>query len=190
MIRRRVKAAKIPEAWLLQTFPYDRQPSVRKTVIQELASLDFVARGQNIVFHGDPGVGKTGLATGLLLAALESGYTGTFTLAQNLFDGMYASLADRSSRSLIDRLSRLDLLLVDEMGYLVLKPEQTNLFFRLMDERYTRKKATIITTNLEFDGWYDFLKNKSMAKALLDRFKHRCTTINITGPSLREPQTQ
>ena len=69
---------------------------------------------------------------------------------------MYASLADHSSRELIDRLMRVDLLLIDEMGYLNLRPEQSNIFFKLMEERYGRK-ATIITTNLEYDDWYGFL---------------------------------
>lgn len=189
-IQRRIKAAKIPEAWSLTTFPWSLQPGIRRAAIEELASLEFLARGQNLVFQGEPGVGKTGLATGLLLSALQAGYTGTFIRAQDLFDEIYASLADRSSRHCLDRLARFDFLLIDEMGYLVLRPEQSNLFFRLMDDRYTRRKATVITTNLDFDGWYDFLKNKAMVSALLDRFRHRCTSIPITGPSIRGRSAQ
>ena len=70
------------------------------------------------------------------------------------------------------------------MGYLNLKPEQTNIFFRLMEERYNRR-ATIITTNLVYEDWYGFLGNKHMVAALLDRLRHHCTTIEIDGPSLR-----
>ncbi len=99
---------------------------------------------------------------------------------------MYASLADRGTRKLIDRLARVDLLLIDELGYLNLKPEQTNIFFKLMEERYNRK-STIITTNLDYDDWYGFLGNKHMVVALLDRLRHRCQTIKIDGPSLRAP---
>ncbi|MDO9016184.1 MAG: ATP-binding protein [Myxococcales bacterium] len=73
------------------------------------------------------------------------------------------------------------------MGYLNLKPEQTNLFFKLMEERYN-KHSTIITTNLEYEAWYDFLGRKEMVKALLDRLRHRCTTIAVEGSSLRTPE--
>jgi DNA replication protein DnaC len=99
---------------------------------------------------------------------------------------MYASLADRSSRKLIDRLMTIDILLIDEMGYLNLRPEQSNLFFKLMDERYVRK-STIVTTNLDYDDWYAFLGKKEMVGALLSRLRHRCHTIRIEGPSLRAP---
>jgi DNA replication protein DnaC len=72
------------------------------------------------------------------------------------------------------------------MGYLNLRPEQTNVFFRLMEERY-RSKATIITTNLDYDEWHNFLGNKPLCDALLSRLRHQCHTIRIDGPSLREP---
>jgi DNA replication protein DnaC len=100
---------------------------------------------------------------------------------------MYASLADRSSRKLIDRLARIPVLCIDEMGYLNLRPEQCNIFFKLMEERY-RRRASIITTNLDYDDWSNFLGNKHMVTALLSRLRHQCTTIRIDGPSLREPQ--
>jgi DNA replication protein DnaC len=133
-------------------------------------------------------VGKTGLASGLLLKALQNGCRGVFLRAQDLFDEMYAFLADRSSRKLIDRLARVDLLVVDEMGYLNLRPEQTNIFFKLMEERY-RRKATIITTNLDFEEWHNFLGNKALVEALLSRLRHQCHTVKIDGPSLREPRS-
>lgn len=183
----RIKRAKLPERWSLGTFPWKKQKSLDRKQIEQLAELDFVPRASNIVLVGDTGTGKTGIASALLLRALEAGYRGIFVKAQDLFDEMYASLADHSSRKLINRLIRVDLLLIDEMGYLNLRPEQSNIFFKLMEERY-RKKATIITTNLEYEEWYDFLGNKQMVKALLDRLRHHCITIRIDGPSLREPQ--
>jgi len=100
---------------------------------------------------------------------------------------MYASLADRSSRQLLKRLARLDVLLIDEFGYLNLKPEQSNIFFKLMEERY-RQHATIITTNLDYEEWPNFLGNRPMVEALLSRLRHFCHTVRIDGPSLREPQ--
>lgn len=183
----RIKQAKLPERWPLETFPFKKQPAVRAATIRQFAKLDFVARGANIVFVGGTGVGKTGLASAILLKALQNGHRGFFVKAQDLFDEMYASLADRSTRRMLNRLVRVDLLLIDEMGYLNLRPEQSNTFFKLMDERYGAKRATIITTNLDYEQWYDFLGKKEMVQALLDRLRHRCHTVRIDGTSLRSP---
>jgi DNA replication protein DnaC len=187
LLKGRIQRACLPEQWTLETFPFKKQPGVSRRQIQALADLDFIARSQNIVFIGATGVGKTGLASAILLKAIENGYRGKFVRAQDLFDDMYASLADRSSRKLINSLARLDVLLIDEMGYLNLKPEQSNIFFKLMEERYNRR-ATLITTNLDYDEWAEFLGNHRMVEALLGRLRHYCHTIRIDGPSLREPQ--
>jgi len=184
----RIKNAQLPERWTLETFPFKIQTGVNRRQIRTLAELDFIPKSENLVFIGPTGVGKTGLASSLLLRALQNGYRGRFIRAQDLFDEMYASLADRSSRKLLNKLARLDLLVIDEMGYLNLRPEQTNIFFKLMEERYNRR-ATIITTNLEYDEWHEFLGNRSMVEALLSRLRHHCHTVRINGPSLREPQS-
>src|SRR6185436_18346580 len=142
----RIRRANLPERWSLETFPFARQPGVDRKQIRGFAELEFVTKAENIVLVGETGRGKAGLACSLL-KALESGYRCQFVKAQDLFEEMYASLADRSSRQLLKRLARLDVLLVDEFGYLNLKPEQSNIFFKLMEERY-RQHSTIITTNL------------------------------------------
>ena len=182
----RIKQAGMPEPWTLESFPFKRQPGVSARQLREFAELDFVPKAENLVFIGPTGVGKTGLAIGLLLKALQNGYRGLFLRAQDLFDEMYASLADRSSRKLLNRLARVDVLVIDEMGYLNLRPEQTNIFFKLMEERY-RRRPTIITTNLDYSEWGNFLGNKSLVDALLSRLRHQCHTVRIDGPSLREP---
>jgi DNA replication protein DnaC len=183
----RIKRAKLPELWTLETFPYTRQPGVNRRQIRSFAELDFIPKAENIVLVGKTGVGKTGLACGILLKALENGYRGQFVRAQDLFDEMYASLADRSSRKLLNRLVGLDVLAIDELGYLNLKPEQSNIFFKLMEERY-RRRPTIITTNLSYEQWPNFLGNPQMVDALLGRVRHYCHTVTIDGPSLRDPQ--
>ena len=182
----RLNKAKIPFDWTLKSFPFDRQPGVSKARIASLAGLSFIERAENIVFIGDPGTGKTGLAIGLLREALINGYRGRFYNAQDLVDELYSSLADRSTPKLIKRLCNYSLLVIDEVGYLTLNPEQVNAFFKLMGERYG-KASTIITTNLAYPAWYDLFKRKELVDALLDRLKHRCTTIKIDGPSLRAP---
>lgn len=184
----RIRRAQLPERWSLKTFPWKRQPGVDRRAVEQLAELGFVERGSNVVFIGPTGVGKTGIASALLLQALYRGFRGRFVKAQDLFDEVYTTLADRSTRRLLNQLSRLDVLLIDEMSYLNLRPEQANIFFKLMDERYQRRKATLITTNLDYDEWYGFLGHKDMVGALLDRLRHHCLTVRIDGPSLRDPQ--
>ena len=182
----RLNDAKIPYDWTLKTFPFHKQPGVQKSQIMSLASLSFIERAQNIVFIGNPGTGKTGLAIGLLRQALVNGCRGRFYNAQDLLDELYASLADRSTAKLVRRICNYPVLVIDELGYLTLKPEQINAFFKLMGERYG-KATTIITTNLDYPDWYELFQKKSLVDALLDRLKHRCITIKIDGPSLRAP---
>jgi DNA replication protein DnaC len=183
----RIRQAQLPERWSLESFPFARQPGVNRKQIRAFAELEFIPKAENIVFTGKTGVGKTGLGCGILLKALENGYRCQFIKAQDLFDEMYASLADRSTRQLLKRLARLDVLQIDELGYLNLKPEQSNIFFKLMEERY-RRRPTVITTNLGYEEWPNFLGNRAMVEALLSRIRHQCHTVHIDGPSLREPQ--
>jgi DNA replication protein DnaC len=124
---------------------------------------------------------------GLLREACLNGYRGRFYNAQVLLDELYASLADRTTTRLLAQMSRMRPLVIDELGYLTLKPEQANAFFRLMDQRYNRV-TTIITTNLDLPDWYDLFDKKSLVDALLDRLQHHCITIRIDGPSLRSPE--
>ena len=182
----RIHHAKIPWDFTLKTFPFNKQPGVKKSQIMSLAGLSFIERAENIVFIGSPGTGKSGLAIGLLRQALINGYRGRFYNAQDLLDELYASLADRSTPKLIKRLCNYPILLIDELGYLTLNSEQVNAFFKLMGERYG-KASTIITTNLDYPDWYGLFKRKTLVDALVDRLKHRCITININGPSLRTP---
>jgi DNA replication protein DnaC len=184
-LRWRIERAKLPEKWTLESFPFKQQTGVSQKQMRGFAELEFIAKAENLVFIGPTGVGKTGLASSLLLKALQNGHRCRFIRAQDLFDEMYASLADRSTRKLLTYLAQLDVLLIDEMGYLNLQPEQTNIFFKLMEERY-RRHATIITTNLDYEEWHNFLGNKPLVEALLSRLRHQCHTVRIEGPSLRD----
>lgn len=186
----RIRNAKMPWDWTLNSFPFDQQPGVNKNQIMTLAGLDFLERGENIIFHGKTGVGKSGMAVGILRQALISGSRGRFYDVQRLLDDLYASLADRSTTKLLNALCRYDILLLDELGYLTLNKEQMNAFFKLMKERYEAGKSTIITTNLEPDDWYQLLQPKDMVDALLDRLYHRCVVVKIDGPSLRTSSSE
>lgn len=180
----RVAQAHLPWQWTIDTFPFERQSGVDKAQILGLADLEFVRRTDNLVLIGGPGTGKTGIALGLLRQACINGWRGRFYSAQTLLDELYASLADRSTTKLLTALARMQPLCIDELGYLNLKTEQANAFFRLMDQRYGRV-STIITTNLDYPRWYELFDNKPLVDALLDRLQHHCITIRIEGPSLR-----
>jgi DNA replication protein DnaC len=185
----RVQQARLPWPWTLQSFPFERQPGVSKSQILTLAGLDFLRRADNILLIGKQGTGKTGLAIGLLREACLNGYRARFYNAQDLLDELYASLADRSTAKLLKQLSCIQLMAIDELGYLNLKPEQTNAFFRLLDQRYSKGVSTVITTNLEPPDWYELFQKKTLVDALLDRLQHHCITIRIDGPSLRSPDS-
>jgi len=182
----RLQIAQLPWQWTINSFPFDRQPGIKKSQIRTLSGLEFIKRRENIIFHGKTGVGKTGLAVGILRQAIIAGYRGRFYNVQDLVDQLYASLADRSTPKLLNTLCRYDLLVLDELGYLTLKTEQMNAFFKLMKERYEAGHSTIITTNLEMEQWYSLLQPKDMVDALIDRLNHRCINIHIDGPSLRK----
>lgn len=180
----RVAQARLPWQWTIDTFPFERQSGVDKAQVLGLADLEFVRRADNLVLIGAPGTGKTGIALGLLRQACVNGWRGRFYSAQTLLDELYASLADRTTTKLLTALTRMQPLCIDELGYLNLKTEQANAFFRLMDQRYGRV-STIITTNLDYPKWYELFNNKPLVDALLDRLQHHCITIRIEGPSLR-----
>ena len=186
----RLKQAKMPWDWSLDTFPFKQQPEIKRSQVMSLAKLTFIKQFENITFIGKPGTGKTGLAISLLRLALTDGYRGRFYNAQDLLTDLYTSLADRTTSSLLKTIASYDILVIDELGYLTLNQEQINIFFKLIDMRY-HKKSTIITTNLDYPQWYEVFKSKDLVDAMLDRFKHYCTTIYIKGDSLRTTgQTQ
>ena len=182
----RLAEARMPWDWSLESFPFDRQRGVDKRQIQTLAGLEFLRRTDNVLLIGPPGTGKTGIGLALLRQACINGYRGRFYNAQVLLDELYASLADRSTPRLLRRLSKFQPLLIDELSYLTLKPEQADMFFRLIDQRYGRT-STIITSNFELAAWYDLFQKKPLVDALLDRLQHHCVIIRINGPSLRDP---
>ena len=177
--KRRISRAKIPESWLLQTFPFTRQPKLnRKKVIQLYDAFDYVEQARNILFFGPTGVGKTGLATAFLIQAIDRGYNGRFILFPELVESLYKSVADHSEEKLIKTFSNFDCLLIDELGYIELEPVQVGLFFTLMQKRHKRK-TTLITSNLGFERWPSFLKNDHLTAALIDRLTEVSHIINL-----------
>lgn len=193
-IASRLKRSGLDEFWTLETFPFHIQKCVNKRAIYELAELDFIDRGESAVFIGQAAVGKSGLASGILMKAIYAGRRCQAIKADKLFEDLRASHADRATRSRIQSLSRIDVLLIEELGYVeALEPRQVNDFFRLMDNRCNRK-STVITTNLGFEEWGKFLGNGPLIAALLSRLLQKCRTIvfpkeavNLRAPRLGLP---
>lgn len=177
--KRSLSRAKIPETWLMQTFPFDRQPKLdRKKVIQLYDAFSYMDQARNILFFGPTGVGKTGLATAFLIQAIDRGYNGRFIRFPELVESLYKSVADHSEEILIKTFSNIDCLVIDELGYVELEPVQVGLFFTLMQKRH-KKKTTLITSNLGFDQWTSFLKNDHLTAALIDRLTEVSHIINM-----------
>ena len=177
--RIRIQRAEIPESLDLATFPFDRQPKLdRKKVLSLYDGFDYMTKAQNIIWMGPTGCGKTGLATGFLLQAINRGSTGRFVLFPELIEQMYASVADHSEEKLLKRYLAYDCLLIDELGYVEVEPVQVGLFFTLLHKRH-RSKPTLITSNLGFSEWRSFLKNDHLAAALIDRLTENSHVINM-----------
>lgn len=175
----RRKRARIPELLELETFPFARQPKLdRRRVISVYDSFDYMTRQRNIVWMGPPGCGKTGLATGFLLQAIDRGYRGYFVPFAELVGELYRSLADHSERQVLRKYAAYDCLLIDEVGYAEIEPAQVGLFFTLMQKRH-KTKTTLITSNLGFSEWGSLLKNNQLTGALLNRLTETSHVINM-----------
>lgn len=132
----RRKRAHIPEFLEIETFPFHRQPKLnRKRIMSLYDSFDYMTKQRNIIWLGPTGCGKTGLATGFLLQALDRGYRGYFITFPELLAELYASLADHSEAKLLRKYAAYDCLLIDEIGYAEVEPAQVGLFFTLMQKR-------------------------------------------------------
>ena len=175
----RIKRAAIPELLLMETFPFALQPNLqRKRIMNIYDSLDYVRKKQNIILVGPTGCGKTGLATGYLAHAIESGYTGYFVTFPDLISKLYKSMAAHKEDRILKNYASYDCLLIDEIGYVEIEPAQTGLFFQLMSMRH-RRKTTIVTSNLGFSDWTTFLKSEQLTAALIDRLTENSNVINM-----------
>lgn len=176
---RRLKMAKIPELLVMETFPFKRQPKLNKKRILSLYdAFDFLEKGQNVIWLGPTGVGKTGLATSFLVEAIHRGHTGRYIPFPQLVGEMYASIADHSEEKVLKRFLAYDCLLIDEVGYVEVESTQVGLFFTLMQRRH-KKGGTLITSNLGFTDWRTFLKNDHLTVALIDRLTEKSHVINM-----------
>lgn len=186
--QQRLSRAKYEEMYLFETYPFEHQPGISKKKVQEMFdSKTHLTKKQNVIFIGPTGVGKTGLATALLIDAINTGLTGRFITFPDLLSELYRSAADHSEKKVLAKFIDYDCLVIDELGYIDIDPSQAGLFFTLMKRRH-KKSTTIITTQLGFKEWTGFMKNPHMTSALVDRLMENSQLLNLSKCiSLRQP---
>ena len=179
-----IKAAAFPFVKTVEDYDFEFQPCVNKQEILELATLRFMEKAENIVFLGSSGVGKTHLATSIGIVAASKRYSTYFIKCHDLLQQLKRAKLENRLENKLKYINRYKLLVVDELGYLPIDKEDSNLFFQVTDMRY-EKKSTILTTNINFNDWDSIFNDAIVANAILDRVLHHSKVITINGRSYR-----
>jgi DNA replication protein DnaC len=181
---RRIKSAKFPVIKTLDTFDFKAQPGLNKILVRELMRGEYLEQHENILFLGNPGTGKTHLATALGHAACAQGKRVKFMTVTSLITQLLEAREDRKLDKFLGRLEKLHLLILDEFGYVPFSKAGAELLFEVISRAYERQ-SIIMTTNLPFEQWTEILVNERLTGALLDRITHRVHIIEANGQSFR-----
>jgi DNA replication protein DnaC len=181
---RRLKAARFPTHKTLESFDFSAQPSVNKTLVTELMRCAYLDHRENLLFVGNAGTGKTHLATALAIEACARGKKVRFWRVTELITQLMEARDERTLTRLKGQLAKLDLLVLDELGYIPASKLGAELLFDVISTAYERT-SMIITTNLPFENWVVVLGSERLTGATLDRLTHRCHIIECNGESYR-----
>ena len=188
-IERRIQQARFhDEAASLETFDWKFNSAIDRRQIEELATADFVRRGDNLVLAGQSGLGKSHLIQSIGRRACVAGYRVCYITSAELLRKLSASLADGTTPRKIRHYARYDLLIIDEFGFDRLEreelPQAASLLYKVIDGR-TRKCSTALVTNIDFDAWGEYLGDAPLAMALLDRLVDGALILKFRGKSYR-----
>lgn len=181
---RRLKAARFPNPKTLEDFKFEAQPSLNRVLIGELLRGAYVDKRESVILVGNPGTGKTHLATVLGIAACQQGKRVRFWRVTELITHLMEAREDHVLLRMKNQLAKLDLLILDELGYVPTSKLGSELLFDVISTAYERT-SVIVTTNLPFEQWTEVLGSERLTGAVLDRLTHRCHILEATGESYR-----
>lgn len=183
-INRKMQIAGFPQVKRLEEFDFTFQPKINEKLIRELCSLNFMEEAKNVLFVGASGVGKTHLAISIGVKAVQQRKRVMFYTAEQLTVMLAGAEVSGNLNRTLENLSRVDLLIIDELGYLSLTKQTAKLFFQLISKRY-ETGSVIITTNKPFEEWGEIFNDEIVASAILDRLLHHSYPFLINGKSFR-----
>lgn len=184
-----IKRADFPQLKYMADLLVEELPEDARAALPLLQSLDFIRQGRNVVLYGNPGTGKTHIATALGIEACAHGMTVMFTSVPRLITQIREARLERSLRSLENKFINYDLVICDEFGYVSCDKEAGELLFNHLSLR-AGKKSVIVTTNLAFNRWNEIIADKVLVTALVDRLTHKAVLVNMTGESFRMKETK
>lgn len=185
---RRIKEAKFPWIKTLDSFDFERSPHLPERTIRQLAEGDYIQAAEPVIFIGEPGTGKTHLASALGYAAAQQGLSVRFITACQLINLLVEARDSRVLSSITRRFSRYTVLILDELGYLPLSKVDSELLFQVISQRQERLPI-VITTNLPFSEWTNIFPDQRLCKALIDRITHHAHIIEFGEKSIRFEET-
>lgn len=182
--QRRIKAARFPALKDLATFDFSAVPDLNKVRVLDLARGEYIVKREPILMVGNPGVGKTHVATGLAAAACRQGYKVRFYNAAGLVNDMIQAQDEHRLTRFLNATLKHQLIVLDELGFIPFTPTGAQLIFQLCSALY-EQVALIVTTNLRFADWTQIFGDERLTAALLDRLTHRAHILEFVGESYR-----